>query len=283
MKKFLGIVVLSLLWCNVTFADCGLSKKVDVTAHWSGDSAWRLEFFNHNSQAIVITEISYYSTKAGASNGILYRTYKENIRVNGNSERSYVHSTNMNYDMVKSFATDCVKASSIGNSDYLKPFQKKSWFADFKWWEYVLIALVVLGIIGAISDANEKSSGKSKKKPISKATTSSKNSPDNENLIEDVWEGRKPLGESFWLYYFLVNGVISVGAGYLADANDNNIFLIAALISNVWAGVGTWNSSTNYQLQKIKDKQPYGFAYAAKIMIVLNFITIIGQAILLFG
>ena len=118
---------------------------------------------------------------------------------------------------------------------------------------------------------------------MSKFETSSKNFSNNDNLIEDVWEGRKPLGESFWLYYFVINGIISVGAGYLADANDNNIFLIAALISNIWAGVGTWNSSTNYQLQKIKAKQPYGWAYGAKILIVLNFLTIGGQAILLFN
>ena len=282
MKKFLGIVVLGLLWSNITFASCGLSQKLDQSANWSGNSAWRLEFFNHNSQAITIMEINYFSSSVGATAN-LYRTYKTNIRVNGNSERSYVHSTNMNYDKVKSWGVTCVKASSGTTYDFSKSTKKGNWFTNLDWWEYVLLALVVLGIIGAISDANEKSSGKSKKKPTSKATTSSKNSPDNENLIEDVWEGRKPLGESFWLYYFLINGAISVGAGYLADANDNNIFLIAALISNVWAGVGTWNSSTNYQLQKIKDKQPYGFAYAAKIMIVLNFITIIGQAILLFG
>ena len=65
--------------------------------------------------------------------------------------------------------------------------------------------------------------------------------------------------------------------------NDNDIFLIAALLSNIWAGVGTWNSSTNYQLQKIKAKQPYGWAYAAKVLIVLNFLTIAGQTILLFN
>ena len=81
----------------------------------------------------------------------------------------------------------------------------------------------------------------------------------------------------------VANGIISFGAGYLADVNDNNIFLIAALVSNVWAGIGTWNSSTNYQLEKIKSGQPYGWAYGAKIMIVLNFLTIAGQAILLFN
>jgi len=113
---------------------------------------------------------------------------------------------------------------------------------------------------------------------VKSSTTSS-----DDNFIEDVFEGKKPLAETFWLYYVLANGLISFGAGYLADMNDNNIYLIAVLISNIWAGIGTWNSGTNYQLEKIKSGQPYGWAYGAKIMITLNFLTIAGQAILLFS
>ena len=150
----------------------------------------------------------------------------------------------------------------------------------------MIFALPILGfIIKAYEDTNKKKPTKTSSVAPSKVPSakSSTTLVDSGNLIEDVWEGRKPLGESFWLYYFLINGIISVGAGYLAEANDNNIFLIAALISNIWAGVGTWNSSTNYQVQKIKTKQPYGWAYGAKILIVLNFLTISGQAILLFN
>ncbi|MDA9662816.1 hypothetical protein N9T41_03695 [Candidatus Pelagibacter sp.] len=113
---------------------------------------------------------------------------------------------------------------------------------------------------------------------VKSSTTSS-----DDNFIEDVFEGKKPLAETFWLYYVLANGLISFGAGYLADTNDNNIYLIAVLISNIWAGIGTWNSGTNYQLEKIKSGQPYGWAYGAKIMITLNFLTIAAQAILLFS
>ena len=101
-----------------------------------------------------------------------------------------------------------------------------------------------------------------------------------ENLIEDVWEGRKPLGESFWLYYALLNGIISFVSAYLSEEYNNNLFLLIALASNIWAGIGTWNSATNYQHEKISINQPYGWAYAAKIMIVLNFLTIAGQSIL---
>jgi hypothetical protein len=284
MKKLLGIVVLGLLWCNASFASCGLSKNLDFDVHWSGDSAWRLEFFNHNPQTVTVTKLNYFKKTTGSRQ--IYRTYNVNIQVRGRSERTYVHSTNMNYDLVKSVNFECVETfkSNKELNKRLKKIQKKkeSWF---KWW-YLIFAIPILGfIIQANEDKDKKKSNKTSSATPSKAssTKSSTNLVDSGNLIEDVWEGRKPLGESFWLYYFILNGIISFGAGFLAEMNDNNIFLIAALISNIWAGVGTWNSSTNYQIQKIKTKQPYGWAYGAKILIVLNFLTIGGQAILLFN
>jgi hypothetical protein len=276
MKKLLALTMFSLMYFSSSFASCGLAKKLDATPHWSGDSAWRLEFFNHNSEAITVTMINYYSSPPISSQQELYRSYKVNIRVNGNSERSYVHSTNMNYDLVKSFNVSCVKASSGSNYKSLGTNKKESWF---KWW-YLIFAIPILGLfIQANEDKNKKKS-QTQSTNTSKSS-SAKNSSDTGNLIEDVWEGRKTLAETFWLYYFILNGIISVGAGFLAEMNDNNIFLIAAIASNVWAGVGTWKSSTNYQLQKIKAKLPYGWAYAAKIMIVLNFLTIAGQGTLL--
>jgi hypothetical protein len=101
------------------------------------------------------------------------------------------------------------------------------------------------------------------------------------NFISKVWSGRETLPLTFWLCFIVINGIISVGSGYLAESNDNNIFLLAAIAANIWAGVGVWNSSTNYQAAKLKLKQSYGWAYAAKVAVVLNFIIIISQAGLL--
>ena len=277
MKKAIGIIILGLLFCNIAFADCGLSKKLENEVHWSGNSAWRFEFFNHNNETIVVTKIHYYRTAPGVTSDP-YRSYSVNVKVYGNSERSYVHSTNMNYDFVKSYRVVCSKVSSSSSSN--KVFSTKKKESGFKWW-YLLFIPVALFVIGIIVGETEKGS-KSKATPTGVKKTKSKTTS-GENFIEDVWEGRKPLGESFWLYYVVINGVISFGAGYLAEINDNNIFLIAAVASNIWAGVGTWNSSTNYQLAKIKKKQPHGWAYAAKVAIVLNFLTLGGQLILLFN
>ena len=104
----------------------------------------------------------------------------------------------------------------------------------------------------------------------------------NDNLIEDLWEGKKPLGETFWLYFILINFIISFGSGFFSELYDNNLFVIPGAISNIFTMVAVWNSSTNYQLLKIKQKKPYGWAYAAKVIVVLNGLAFISQVILLF-
>ena len=192
----------------------------------------------------------------------------------GEERRLFLYSDSVRY----------AKTGSYG-CKYEKPYgksKKKNKESGFKWW-YLIVGYVAFMVIRAvIAETSSKDKTSNTKQEETSEVKSSTSSTDD-NFIEDVFEGKKPLGETFWLYYVVANGIISFGAGYLADVNDNNIFLIAALVSNVWAGIGTWNSSTNYQLEKIKSGQPYGWAYGAKIMIVLNFLTIAGQAILLFN
>ena len=136
---------------------------------------------------------------------------------------------------------------------------------------------IVIVIIGLISSALDTSNTSSK----TKTRKSTSSLAEGENFIFDVFEGKKPLGETFWLAFILVNIIVTFISGLLAENYDNNFLLIGAAASNIWAGVGTWNSATNYQLEKIKKKQPYGWAYGAKILIVLNFIIFGGQLIVL--
>jgi hypothetical protein len=45
--------------------------------------------------------------------------------------------------------------------------------------------------------------------------------------------------------------------------------------------VAVWNCATLYAKDKLENKQPYGWAIAAKISIVLNAVGLIGQIILM--
>jgi len=285
MKKVILILVAGLLWCNTAFAEKTCDDEIDWTAKKSGTS-YEFEFKSTSTKTIYITKLRFNTSSGQEMKTSTNKSRGYLLRVRPFGLATYkVNTSGLNPDIVKSakIALWCNYTQPTGTSDYSKYNKKKE--SGFKWW-YLIFALPILGfIIKAYEDTNKKKPTKTSSVAPSKVPSakSSTTLVDSGNLIEDVWEGRKPLGESFWLYYFLINGIISVGAGYLAEANDNNIFLIAALISNIWAGIGTWNSSTNYQLQKIKAKQPYGWAYGAKILIVLNFLTIAGQAILLFN
>ena len=254
-------------------------KAIDGTFSQKGNS-YTVNYKNSSDDSITITNV-----------GIYIKNGKKIIKEISASEyiKPYgIGSTKINfYDLNKDLVGEPFFRCVIGKS---KEVQKKQDYWDnlnkkkggFKWW-YLIIGYVAFMVIRAViaeTSSKDKTSN-TKQEETSEVKSSSKSSDDN--FIEDVFEGKKPLGETFWLYYVVANGIISFGAGYLADVNDNNIFLIAALISNVWAGIGTWNSSTNYQLEKIKSGQPYGWAYGAKIMIVLNFLSIAAQAILLFS
>ena len=254
-------------------------KAIDGTFSQKGNS-YTVNYKNSSDDSITITNV-----------GIYIKNGKKIIKEISASEyiKPYgIGSTKINfYDLNKDLVGTPFFKCVIGKSkevqkkeDYWKNLNKKK--GGFKWW-YLIIGYVIFMVIRAViaeTSSKDKPSN-TKQKEITEVKSSTKSSDDN--FIEDVFEGKKPLGETFWLYFIIANGIISFGAGYLAEANDNNIFLIAGLISNVWAGIGTWNSSTNYQLAKIKSGQPYGWAYGAKIMVVLNFLSIVAQAILLFN
>ena len=270
MKKLLGIIILGLLWSNIANAECG----DEINPTWShNDFNATFDYKSTSAKTIYITKIDILTSNDGVMKSIKNHRlgYVLSIRPYGAATKK-VSIRNLNLNLIDAASWWCSYVRPAGKpSDLsLKKKKKGSWF---KWW-YILVGLAAFSIIARVIDASKTSTKKVEKKSLKK-------SANNENFFEDVWTGKKPLGETFWLYFFVINGIISFGAGYLAVSNDNNIFLLAAAASNIWAGVGVWNSSTNYQLEKIKEKQPYGWAYAAKVAIVLNFLTLISQVGLL--
>ncbi len=166
------------------------------------------------------------------------------------------------------------RCSYASGSKSISPItsSKKDTSGGFKWW-YIVVALIAVMFFGGLLENMNKKGSRTK-------IVKSRNEY-SANLISDVWEGKKSLPQTFWLYYFVVNGIISVVSGLLVAGSGSNIFLLIAVVSNIWASVGTWNSATNYQLNKINLKQPYGWAYGAKALVVLNFLTLAGQSILI--
>jgi hypothetical protein len=55
MKKLLGIILLGLLWSNLSYADC----KDDIEISWRKQiyQSYVFEFLNNNNKSIIITEV----------------------------------------------------------------------------------------------------------------------------------------------------------------------------------------------------------------------------------
>ena len=283
MKKIL-VLVIGLFWFNNAVASC--INDFDGEWKYSNNKTYvNYTFRNNSDQWIKIIRV-----------GLETKTGQEMTSKNVNiflkpfgvaSSRFYVGDLNLSVPR-NAFHTCIYKKPSKSElekkpktlQDLIGKKKKKSWF---KWW-YILVGIFILGIIGYILEEMDKGkNNKTKSNEKMRSITRKASSPlaEGENFIFDVFEGKKPLVQTFWFVFIILNFIISFISGLAAEGLDNDFFLLGAVVSNVWAGIGTWNSATNYQLEKIKKQEPYGWSYAAKILVVLNFISFAGQAILL--
>ncbi|MDC0628719.1 hypothetical protein OAP04_04015 [Pelagibacteraceae bacterium] len=278
MKKFLTIIFLSFFFFSNLYANC--SNEIDF--NWSHDNyTANFEFKSRSNKTIYITKMTINTSDGGVMKTITRYQNKgggtsrfvESISAYG-ADSFKTSIANLNTDLIANASWWCNYnlPESETKLDFSK-FNKKKNKSWFKWW-YIPIAIVIIGFISSALDTSKTSRN-------TKTRKTSSSLAEGENFIFDVFEGKKPLGQTFWLAFILVNIIVSFISALLAENYDNNFLLIGAAASNIWAGVGTWNSATNYQLENIKKKQPYGWAYGAKILVVLNFIIFSGQLILL--
>ena len=97
------------------------------------------------------------------------------------------------------------------------------------------------------------------------------------NIITQFVEGKKSLGFSFWIAYALLTTInfflFSILDDYAAKNNLNSlipqIFAWVGIGCYIFSCIGSWNSATNYKLQKIRTKEPFVWATAAYVTIVV--------------
>ena len=281
ITKFIGIIFFSMLLNNSSFADCysdlnsELKNAERSTAYNTYDKGYQrnltyvFSFSNPTKNTIEVTKIAIKAkdgnTVYSADHNLIIDPYTKYQQIGVKLRNNFTK------EVVENGYYSCryVKAGT-------KSKKSDNWF---KWW-YLLFIIPALAVINGIVGEFKSKSNKQKKTQEKILRSSKKEHPGN--LIEDLWEGKKPLGETFWLYFILINFIISFGSGFFSELYDNNLFVIPGAISNIFTMVAVWNSSTNYQLLKIKQKKPYGWAYAAKVIVVLNGLAFISQVVLLF-
>ena len=98
-----------------------------------------------------------------------------------------------------------------------------------------------------------------------------------QNLIEKIWWGNETLSTIFWLYCILTVAIVSFIAGSVSVAAGNIIFVIPAIVI-IWTNTGLWRSSGKFKSAQLKNNQPYGWATAAKVYVVINYVVTVSQS-----
>ena len=183
----------------------------------------------------------------------------------------YIGDLNKDLISTASYRNEIVKTKKLesktnsNKSKDTKEFSLTSFIFKF------FIGVILIGIIGAIYEKIKSNSIKKNKKVESE-----------ENIIVKVWNGNETMSKTFWLYCILFGIVVGGVTGVLAGLYSNLYYLLAAIYI-FWSNIGLWNSSNKYRDQKLSKKQTYGWATAAKVYVVFNFITTISQAGFILG
>jgi hypothetical protein len=137
--------------------------------------------------------------------------------------------------------------------------------------EYWWVAVLLIGIIFFVYTQTKKDLN------INTERSFKPKIRETHNIITQFIEGKKTLGFSFWIMYALLTTInfflFSILDDYSAKNNLNTliaqIFAWIVIGCYVFSCMGTWKSATIYKLQKIRTREPFVWATAVYITIVV--------------
>ena len=97
-----------------------------------------------------------------------------------------------------------------------------------------------------------------------------------QNLVEKIWWGNETLGTIFWMYCILTVAVVSFISGLGLEAVGGIVLVIPGIVI-IWSNTGLWRSSDKFKSAQLRINQSYGWATAAKVYVVINYIVTISQ------
>ncbi len=258
----------------------GCSDDIDLEAEFiSNNKHVKFIIKNKSKNSIVITHYGIMTSDGTFIKKSANEVYLKPFGV----ERGLMFTGDINTDIVEKSGYGCrygTKATSTNDKknlnsgrkagdpvyDSADPVALLEFFRKPSSWILIFIA----GGVFLFAINQNKQNQKSKTKNIN-ANIRSK-----ENLIEKVWNGKETMSKVFWLYCMLSVGVTSLISGLFFVSLGVISYVLPGVII-VWSNTGLWRSSTIYQNHKLKSRQSYGWATAAKVYVVLNYITTLSQ------
>lgn len=274
MRKFLFLVLLAFLWSDLALAEKSCKNKMDVKRELDPP----IVLFSFKSSCEHNFYVKTFNVKT--SDGRTIKEEKVNFRVKPFGVRTFsLYVGDINTDVIDTagYTYSLSPPKKTSSSNNFKQNKKKEpiflkpdnyGYPNKAWGPIALIFLIVLFI--AIFHKQIFSS-LFKKTKLKKTKLKKGN-----NIFNDVWVGKLPLSRVFWIYFVLINIAVSFTVTLISYAVGIWIIVLIA-VYNIWSGVGVWNSATNYKIEKLNSRKPYGYATAAKIYLIFNFIVLLSQ------
>tara|TARA_B100001123_G_C15132107_1_gene955781 strand:+ start:120 stop:1034 length:915 start_codon:yes stop_codon:yes gene_type:complete len=297
MKKLIGIILLTCLCSNISIAQEKCFDYIDFSWRYLANDGvktiskednpgWaEFNFKNTSNKTITITHI-YLMT---SNREEVVKTGRNLIIGPYGKDKTVMFSLNsINLDVVGggTFACKFGKVSKTpdmtnqANKDNTSSGSKKmSWSATSDsslTWLPALIAGIIIAVVVPLL-LNSKQNPFKNKRNIRNVTSKKNNDRNkNSNIVEIVWAGEETMSKTFWIYCILTVAIVSFLSGLALTFLGNIMWLIPVSVI-IWSNTGLWRSSNFYQNEKLKNKQSYGWATAAKVYVVLNYITTLSQ------
>lgn len=149
-------------------------------------------------------------------------------------------------------------------------------------WGYVLLIVTFIACIDIFTNEYGEFFFKNKEdgeKRVNKSKATNIRSQYPQSSFDDFIAGRMSLAKCFWFYHVLIGFVLGFLCAYFAEVYQQYWLYIFPIAYYAVVTVAVWNCATLYAKDRLENKQPYGWAIAAKIVIVINAIVLIGQTI----
>ena len=259
----------------------------------------RFDFKNDTNQVAKISGLTLFTQ----SNKIVHdRIFKKRsdgttpepkyIKPNSDYWITFGHGADWPWDIIKKASIKCVAITYDQYEDeLLGKINKKQKTSNTKtsksnntdkydWVAYIVFIVIgffiLAGVLSVIDDGKKDKSSQKEKIKKKQLSDSDKGYKYGSNFIEIVWNGQETMAKTFWVYCILFVAIISFVAGILSASQGSFVFIIPAIVI-IWSNTGLWRSSNIYQNQRLQSKQSYGWATAAKVYVVLNYLTTLSQ------
>ena len=260
------------------------SKKEKNTCAAYLDWSWYLDddlvtlnFLNKDNKPMQISGVAFYTEN---SKYIMTKDLDIYIKPFGKFSRNF-KLIDLNTEIIKTAALYCdllkkekKNVSSSNNSS--SKFENNNFNSLTV--VGILIALAFIAYVGYTwYDAQNPNRNKRDVRVSVDTSSRNQNQNLNQSLVSKVWNGDETMSKTFWVYCILLGAVVGFSSGVLSELYGNYLYIPAAIYI-FWSNIGLWNSSTKYKFSKLKQSKPYGWAIAAKVYVVFNFLTTLSQA-----